>query len=538
MEQTYDVVVVGGGAAGLSGALALGRARRSVLVVDAGDPRNAAAGHVHNYLGREGTPPGELLAIGRAEAAGYGVLVETGKVATATAGPTDPGPNHPGPNHAGPNHAGPTEPSFDVRLEDGRQVHARRLLVTTGLTDDLPDVPGLADAWGRTVLHCPYCHGWEVRDQAIGVLGTSAFGLHQALLFRQWTADLTFFLHTAPMPTADEREQLDARRIAVVEGLVAAWEEGGVRMQSGELVPRAVLVVAPVFTARAAVLESLGLQTTPVEMGGEVFGTRLAADPTGLTAVPGVWVAGNVADPRAQVIGAAATGLTAGAAINADLVAEDTRQAVERSRFFSQAAWEERYRSHPSAIWSGRPNAVLVAETADLTPGHALDVGCGEGADALWLAERGWQVTGVDISTVALARAEAEAASRGVDIDWVQADLLVDPPSADAFDLVTAHFMHLPPAERESLYARLAAAVAPGGTLLLVAHHPSDMHTTMGRPALHGMFFTAEQLAAHLQAELWDILLTEARPRTAIDPQGKTITIRDTVLRAQRKTGH
>lgn len=255
MGETYDVVVVGGGAAGLSGALALGRARRSVLVIDAGDPRNAPAGHVHNYLGREGMPPAELLAIGRSEVAQYGVQLEVGTVTKAAA----------------------TDGGFTVHLEDGRQVDARRLLVTTGLTDELPDVPGLVEGWGRDVLHCPYCHGWEVRDQALGVLGTGPFAVHQTLLFRQWTADLTLFLHTAPAPTAGEREQLDARGVTVVEGLVASWQDGAVRMVSGEIVPRAALVVSPVFTARAAVLESLGLPSVQVDMGGRVFGTQVAS---------------------------------------------------------------------------------------------------------------------------------------------------------------------------------------------------------------------------------------------------------------------
>ena len=512
MDEIYDVVVVGGGAAGLSGALALGRARRSVLVIDAADPRNAVAGHVHNYLGREGTPPADLLAIGRTEVSQYGVHLEQATVTTAST----------------------TELGFDVELEDGRHVAARRLLVTTGLTDVLPDLPGLASSWGRTVLHCPYCHGWEVRDQPLGVLGTNSFSVHQALLFRQWTADLTYFVHTAPRLTDEEREQLDARGISVVEGTVAGWEDSGVRMLCGELIARAALVVAPVFTARSAVLESLGLTVTPVEMGGQRFGTQIDSDATGLTAVPGVWVAGNVADARAQVIGSAAAGLAAGAAINGDLIQEETRLAVEKARVFGEAAWETRYRSRPSAIWSGQPNAVLLAETADLTPGRALDVGAGEGADALWLAERGWQVTAVDISTVALARAEAEATARRLEVQWVHADLLAAPPSPNAFDLVTAHFMHLPTAERESLYAALAAAVAPGGTLLLVGHHPSDLHTTMGRPALHDMFFTPEQLATNL-VDGWDILVAEARPRSATDPQGETVTIHDTVLRARKR---
>ncbi|TFV91062.1 NAD(P)/FAD-dependent oxidoreductase [Blastococcus sp. CT_GayMR16] len=311
MDDRYDVVVIGGGAAGLSGALALSRARRSVLVVDDGAPRNAPAGHVHNYLGREGATPAELLASGRAEVAGYGGQFVDGRVARAEQ----------------------EDDGFRVVLESGEFVSARRLLVTTGLVDELPDVPGVAELFGSDVLHCPYCHGWEVRDAAIGVLG-GPFGVHQALMWRQWSADVTLFQHTGPAPTAEEREQLAARDIAVVTGTVEGLErEGGrlsgVRLAGGEVVARRALVVSPRFTARAVALTSLGLEAVPMELNGHVFGSYVAADPTGATAVPGVWVAGNVADLRAQVISAAAAGLNTAAMINADLIAEDTRRAVE-----------------------------------------------------------------------------------------------------------------------------------------------------------------------------------------------------------------
>jgi thioredoxin reductase len=304
---TYDVVVIGGGAAGLSGALALTRARRSVLVVDAGAPRNAPAGHVHNFLGQEGIPPAELLATGRAEVAGYGGEIVTGTVTGLR--PLDGG-------------------GFEVRLT-GRVVEARRLLVATGLVDELPPVPGLAERWGRTVLHCPYCHGWEVRDQAIGILGTGPLAVHGALLWRQWSADVTLFQHTAAAPTPAERERLDARGITVVTEPVAAVEGGAdVRLADGRLVPRDALVVAPAFTARTDLLAPLGLVPVPMELTGTVLGSHLAAGPTGETTVPGVYAAGNVADPRAQVLGSAAAGLMAGAAINNDLIEEDTRRAV------------------------------------------------------------------------------------------------------------------------------------------------------------------------------------------------------------------
>lgn len=309
---TYDVVVVGGGAAGLSAALALGRARRTVLVVDAGEPRNAPADAVHNFLTRDGTPPGDLLAAGRAEVVGYGGELRSGRVVGAGRDGTG---------------------DFRVDLAEGAAVHARRLLVTTGLVDRLPDVPGLAQRWGRDVLHCPYCHGWEVRDQAIGVLATSGMAGHQAQLFRQLSADVTLFLHTAPTLTATEQVELAARGITVVAGEVVGLDVvddrlRGVRLASGQRYPLDALVVAPRFDARAEVLTSLGLTAEELVMNGYVVGTAVPADPMGATAVPGVWVAGNVTDLRGQVITSAAAGLNAGAAINADLVTEDIRRAV------------------------------------------------------------------------------------------------------------------------------------------------------------------------------------------------------------------
>ncbi len=193
----YDVVVVGGGAAGLSGSLMLGRVRRSVLVVDAGEPRNAPASGVHGFLTRDGTNPRELLEAGRAEVRRYGARVLEGRVTSAF--PVEGG-------------------GFAVELEDGRRVGARRQLVATGLIDELPDVPGVRERWGRDVLHCPYCHGWEVRDQAIGVLARGPLSVHQALLFRQLSADVTFFSHTMPPPSDEQAERLAARGISVVEG--------------------------------------------------------------------------------------------------------------------------------------------------------------------------------------------------------------------------------------------------------------------------------------------------------------------------------
>lgn len=200
--------------------------------------------------------------------------------------------------------------------------------------------------------------------------------------------------------------------------------------------------------------------------------------------------------------------------------------------------WEDRYRSR-EALWSGEPNSQLIAEVSDLTSGTALDAGCGEGADAIWLAERGWHVTATDISTVALERGRAQAAKVGEDvaqrIEWVAADILTWQPPAAAYDLVSAHFLQFTQPERSIVVERLAAAVKPGGSLLIVAHHPSDLQTTAGRWPLPEFYYTAEDVAADLKPELWDVLVMEARPREINNPAGESILVHDVILRAKRK---
>ena len=281
------------------------------LPIFAGEQRNRPASGVHGFLTRDGLPPGELVALGRADVERYGGRVLAGRVAAL----------------------GGRAGAFTVTLEDGRALRARRLLIATGLVDELPAVPGLPELWGTDVLHCPYCHGYEVRDEAIGVLSTDPRSVHLAQLFRQLSADVTLFLHTGPRPSAEEAAGLAARGIAVVDGEVAALETEagrlrGVRLASGELVPRRRLAVSTTLLARAELLAGIGLAATDHPAG---VGRRIEADATGRTAVPGVWVAGNVADVMAWVVVAASAGLMAGAAINNDLVAEDTRIAVERA---------------------------------------------------------------------------------------------------------------------------------------------------------------------------------------------------------------
>ena len=202
--------------------------------------------------------------------------------------------------------------------------------------------------------------------------------------------------------------------------------------------------------------------------------------------------------------------------------------------------WDERYRSS-SSVWSGEPNPQLVAEVAELAAGRALDAGSGEGADAIWLAQRGWRVTAVDISAVALERSSAIAANAGAGvaerIDWCRADITEWIPDGD-YDLVSAQFMQLTKDVRDPLFRRLAAAVAPNGTLLIVGHHPSDVETTVRRPRGAGVLYAADEIAALLDPARWDVVVNAARARNVVDGEGRPVTVHDSVLRAVNRPKH
>lgn len=293
--QSYDVVIVGGGAAGLSAALVLGRARRRVAVIDAGSPRNAPAAHMQGYLSRDGMPPSDLLATGRAEVTGYGVEIIDDVVLSI-------------------------DPAFTVHLGTGHTLTARRILVATGVGDDVPDIPGVRERWGRDLLHCPYCHGWEVRDEPLGVLGSNDGSVLHAQLVRQWSDDVVYFAHTQE-PTPAEAAELDARGIRVVHGdvvrlVVEDDHLTGVELADGQIIPRAAVFVRPINTPHPDNLLA--------DLGCELDETGFAlVDRAGRTSIPGVWGAGNAVDPRAQVITSAGAGSAAAIAIKADLVRED-----------------------------------------------------------------------------------------------------------------------------------------------------------------------------------------------------------------------
>jgi thioredoxin reductase len=321
--EIVDALVIGGGAAGLNAALMLARSRRSVVVVDSGNPRNAPAEGVHGLLGLDGTPPAELLRRGREEVGRYGGRVVTGEVTSAApAAPSADG-----------------DLRFTITLAVGRSVQARRVLVATGLRDVLPGIPGLAEHWGHGVVHCPYCHGWEVRDEPIGVLAVGPASIHHALLFRQLTEDLVYFTRGADLDE-DARARFAARGIRVVDTPVAEIEfDGhgitGVRLADGQVIPRRVVAVATTMLARTDGVEGLQLPMEDLPGG---MGRRFATGMAGTTDVPGVWVAGNATDLTAQVGASAAAGALAGAHMNAALATADTDAALAAARPTSTSA--------------------------------------------------------------------------------------------------------------------------------------------------------------------------------------------------------
>ena len=296
----FDVLVVGGGAAGLNAALVLGRARRRVAVVDAGSPRNAPAEHMQGFLSRDGMPPADFLAAGRAEVSRYGVELVADRVETI-------------------------EKGFIARLAGRRVLEARRVLIATGVLDELPDIPGVSERWGRDLLHCPYCHGWEVRDQPISVLGTRPDAVEHALLVRQWSDDVVFFAHTIDL-SAGDRHRLQARGVQIVIGEVARLVVErdvlrGVALVDGRVIERTAVFIRPGNVPHPdGLLAGLDCDVDPAGFA--------IVDATGLTSTSGVWAAGNVVNPRFQVVTSAGAGSAAAIAINADLVRVDVERAA------------------------------------------------------------------------------------------------------------------------------------------------------------------------------------------------------------------
>ena len=427
---------------------------------------------------------------------------------------------------------------FRVELTGGHQIGARRVVAATGLIDVLPEIDGLAEHWGRAVIHCPFCHGYEVRDRRVAQIVTHAAGLHPTPLLRQLTDRLTVVVHGAVQVDA---AQLDALRVAgvpIVRGRVERvlkGDDGGLVLEVAGHDPIEVdaVVVAPGFTVPVEPFDGLGLLAVPHPNG---LGKHIATNEIGETSVSGLYAAGNVTDPSQQVLQAAANGTRVGAMISFSLAEEDLRIAARPSA--NEADWDHRYGDR--RIWSGNPNGTLVHEARDLPPGRALDVGTGEGADAMWLAERGWRVTANDISRRALDRVAGETARRGLAIECLHADANgLDPFGGATFDLVSAQYASIPRTPDGRAARNLLDAVAPGGTLLVVSHDldpmraPIDTHTA-SRAFDPDAYVRVEDLVATIAGSAeWDVEVHERRPR----PPGAASShhVDDIVMRARRR---
>lgn len=511
-----DVSVVGGSAAGLAAALQLGRQQRSVVVVDAGEPRNLPAAHMHGYLGHEGVAPQDFLAVAREEVRSYGVEVFEGTVVDVTAADDD---------------------RLTVELADGHRLAARRVIAATGLVDELPAIDGIAEHWGGEVLHCPFCHGFEVRDRRLVQIVTHPMGLHPAGLFRQLSDRLTLVLHDGIEPDHPELAALRSAGVRVVDQRVRRLVTGddghieAVQLAGGDRIDADAVIVGARFRARAEAFASLGLQ--PVQHPSEL-GDVVETDATGQTSVPGLYAAGNVTDPSQQVLAAAADGSRIGAMVSFGLASEDVAAHARPSP--TQERWDRRQTA--GRRWSGNPNGALVDETGNLPRGRALDVGAGEGGDAVWLAEQGWRVTASDVSQRALAHVAALADDRGVVVECLHADANeLDPFEACMYDLVTAHYVPIPRTPDNRGVKHLLNAVAPGGTLLFVSHDAETMRKASadGRPLVDpDAFVRPNDLAAVLdEAPEWVVDVYEQRPRRGDHHPSPHAD--DIVLRARRR---
>jgi thioredoxin reductase/SAM-dependent methyltransferase len=511
MDNVWDCIIVGGGAAGLSAALVLGRARRSTLVVDAGDQSNLAAHGIGGLLGHDGRPPAELYGSGRAELGKYpSVSFRSAQVSGAK------------PDGAG----------FVVELADGSREAARRILLATGMEYRPPQIAGLDALWGGSAFHCPFCHGWEVRDQPLAVLADGDRAAHMALMLKGWSDDIVVL--TNGSGSSLENDLLAAAGVSVddrevVEFHAEAGELAEIRFAEGAPVPRRGVLVAAVLHQRSHLAAHLGVAFAPPS---PVAADAIVVDQFQRTSVPGVFAAGDVSVQMPQVAAAVASGSLAAAAVVQSLLADEVGLPVPPWPVPDvQEHWNTHY-GQRDRIWSGRVNPRLADVAEPLAPGRALDLGCGEGADAIWLASRGWSVVATDVSRVALERASEDAGELLSHIDFQHHDLEVSFPEG-RFDLVSAQFLHSKiPLDRVRVLRQAADAVAPGGLLVIVDHGEAPPWSNHQ----HVEFPSADEVVSGLELGVnWERVQVGPVGRDATGPDGQPGHLIDNVIVLRRE---
>lgn len=501
-----EVVVVGAGFAGLAAAQVLGRAQRDVLLVGTGPTRNAEAEHAHNVLTRDGTPPSELLRLGMEEVRGLPTVeIREEHVNTVL-------------------HGEGQDERLRVRLAGGEEVVAEVVLVATGARDALPEVPGLQGLWGKRAHSCPFCDAEAYAGQRLLVLADEGQAAMKLRLLAGWTDALTLV------------DPTDVEHIGLIDGDIVA------RLQDGSQVIADGVFVGVTPRPRVSCVDELPLARR---------GPYLAVDGEGRTSRARLWAAGDCAwkdgeaNPGGQVVASMAAGARAATWIVFDRlgITPPPPPPVEHSRPPASAAstavtdfWEQHY-GQRNQIWSGRPNQRLVDEVASLRSGTALDLGCGEGADAIWLAEQGWDVVAVDVSPTALERAAMAAAERGVAerIDWRVCDLGAEFP-AGQYDLVNAAYLLSPVAlPRTEILKAAAESVRPGGVLLILSH--TGFPPGANAPHHDFTFPTPQQQLAQLDLpdDEWIVEAAEDFEASMHGREGMPATRIDNVLRLRRR---
>lgn len=502
----YDVVIVGGGPAGLSAALTLGRARRRVLLCDAGPRRNAAAAELHNFVTRDGTPPDTFRVVAREQLARYpGVEVRDTAVRRIEGESGD----------------------FHVALGDAT-VHARRIIVCTGMVDTPLPIPGFEALWGRSIFQCPYCHGWEVQDRRWGVLVHDETALDHLVQFAAmllgWTSSVQVLCAEGLALPETTRTELRNRGIAVADTALARLDADAEGLTAAVLTHGARLDLDVLFAhppqQQTRLVDSLDLALDDGFIRVDPQSQR--------TSRPGIYAAGDATTRMQSAILGAAAGSKAAAAVNVDLALDPPHRETDPVRF-----WDGHYRRRGPAS-SGLPSAALARRAEALPSGRALELGCGNGDDSVWLAGRGWTVVATDISTVALEHALANAERRGVAdrISFERHDLEHTMPEGP-FDLVSATFLHSPvPFTRADVLSRAAREVAIGGTLLVVGH--GSRPPWANAPADTPFWSAQETWDALALPGAWEAVAVEDVEREATGPDGQEATVLDAVLVLRR----